>query len=156
MQVVKLHHALLIGALLFISSPRPIAAQADWEAREFLVDIHPSLKFPGLSAGERVLMFDRPVQIPGARLVAGPYIFRMVSPGLLQVADTSRQKIYATFFVIPVYRRDGTNNGLDQIKFQETGDDESLRIIAWYTPDGNGFEFPYQKPTRKSLDRRER
>src|SRR5262245_15383655 len=126
MQVVKLHHALLIGALLFISSPR-IAAQSDWEAREFLVDIHPSLKFPGLSAGERVLMFDRPVQIPGARLVAGPYIFRMVSPGLLQVADTSRQRIYATFFVIPIYRRDRNDSGLDQIKFQDAGDDE-LRI----------------------------
>jgi hypothetical protein len=101
-------------------------------------------------------MFDRPVQIPGARLSAGPYIFRMIAPSLLQVADTSRQKIYATFFVIPTYRRDGNDSGLDRIKFQDSGEDESLRIIAWYTADGNGYEFPYQKPKRKSLDRRER
>jgi hypothetical protein len=153
---VKLHHALLIGALIVVLMPRPIAAQADWEAREFLVDIHPNLTFPGLSAGERVLMFDRPVQIPGARLSAGPYIFRTVAPGLLQVADTTRARIYSTFFVIPIYRRDRNDNGLEQIKFQETGDDESLRIVAWYTPDGNGYEFPYKKEKRKAPDRRER
>jgi len=151
---VKLIHALLFGALAVVFLPRPVLAQDEFETREFMVDVHPNLKFPGLSAGERVLMFDRPVQIPGARLSAGPYIFRMMAPGLLQVADTSRQKIYATFFVIPVYRRDGNDNGLDRIKFQDTGDDESLRIVAWYTADGNGYEFPYKKEKRRSADRR--
>jgi hypothetical protein len=153
---VKWTHALLIAALFVVSSPGPLAAQAGWEPREFMVDVAPTLKFPGLSLGERVLMFDRPVQIPGARLSAGPYIFRMVAPQLLQVSDASRQKIYATFFVIPTYRRDGNDTGRDSIKFQETGEDESLRIVALYTSDGNGYEFPYQKPKRKSLDRRER
>jgi len=147
-------HAVLIAALAVVSSSVPTVAQSEWEAREFLVDVRPNLRFPGLSAGERVLMFDRPVQIPGARLSAGPYIFRMVAPQLLQVADTSRQKIYATFFVIPIYRRDRNDNGLDQIKFQDAGDDE-LRIIALYSTDGSGYEFPYKKEKRK-LDRRER
>ena len=153
---MKSFHALLIAAIAVVSLPRPLAAQVEWEPREFTVDVAPTLKFPGLSTGERVLMFDRPVQIPGARLSAGPYIFRMVAPSLLQVADTSRQKIYATFFVIPVYRHELDDHGVDRIKFQETGDDESLRILAWYTADGNGYEFPYQKPKRKSADRRER
>jgi hypothetical protein len=153
---VKWTHALLIAALFVVSSPGPLAAQAEWEPREFTVDVAPTLKFPNLSAAERVLMFDRPVQIPGARLSAGPYIFRMVAPSLLQVADTSRQKIYATFFVIPAYRREGNDSGMDRIKFQDTGEDESLRIVAWYTADGNGYEFPYKKEKRKSLDRRER
>jgi hypothetical protein len=153
---VKLLHALLIGALVLIASPNRLVAQDEFESREFTVDVAPTLKFPGLSSSEHVLKFDRPVQIPGARLSAGPYIFRMMAPGLLQVADTSRQKIYATFFVIPTYRRDGNDDGMDRIKFQETGDDESLRIVAWYTSGGNGYEFPYQKPKRKSLDRRER
>ena len=153
---MKLHHALLIGVVAVVLSPGLLAAQAEWEPREFMVDVAPTLKFPGLSAGERVLMFDRPVQIPGARLSAGPYIFRMVSPGLLQVADTTRAKIYATFFVIPIYRRDGRDNGLDQIKFQETGDDESLRIVALYTSDGAGYEFPYKKEKRRPERRIER
>jgi hypothetical protein len=150
---MMLRAVLLIGALVF-ASPRPLAAQADFEAREFMVDVHPNLKFSGLSAGERVLMFDRPVQIPGARLSAGPYIFRMVAPSLLQVLDTSRAKVYATFFVIPTYRREGDYNGLDRIKFQDSGEDESLRILAWYTSDGTGYEFPYKKEKRRNPDRR--
>ena len=151
---MKLLHALLIVALIDVFLPRLVLAQDEFGSREFTVDIHPNLKFSGLSAGERVLMFDRPVQIPGARLSAGPYIFRMVAPSLLQVSDASRLKVYATFFVIPIYRREGTGSGLDQIKFQETGDDESLRITALYTADGNGYEFPYKKEKRRSADRR--
>jgi hypothetical protein len=153
---MKWLHALLISLIAVVSSPRAVIAQTEWEPREFTVDVKPTLKFPSLSAGERVLMFDRPVQIPGARLSAGPYIFRMVAPSLLQVSDTTRAKVYATFFVIPVYRREIDDNGLDRIKFQETGEDESLRIVAWYTAGGSGYEFPYQKPKRKSPDRRER
>jgi hypothetical protein len=153
---VKWIHALLIVAVVIIFLPPPVLAQGEFEPREFTVDVHPNLRFSNLSAGERVLMFDRPVEIPGARLSAGPYIFSMVAPGLLRVSDTSRQKIYATFFVIPTYRRDRSDNGMDQIKFQDSGEDESLRIVAWYTADGNGYEFPYQKPKRKSVDRRER
>ena len=155
-QRVKWIHALLIGALVIIFLPRPVLAQDQLESREFTVDVHPNLRFPGLTSGERVLMFDRPVLIPGARLSAGPYIFRMVSPGLLQVADTMRQRIYATFFVIPTYRNDRADSGLDRIKFQASEDDEALRIVAWYTADGNGYEFPYKKEKRKSVDRRER
>jgi len=150
---MMLRAVLLIGALAF-ASPRPLVAQTDFDAREFMVDVHPTLKFPGLSAGERVLMFDRPVQIPGARLSAGPYIFRMVAPSLLQVSDASRAKVYATFFVIPIYRNEGNPNGLDRIKFQDSGEDESLRIVAWYTSDGAGYEFPYKKDKRRSPDRR--
>ena len=153
---MKWLHPLLIAAIAVVSWPRAVIAQTEWEPREFTVDVKPTLKFPSLSAGERVLMFDRPVQIPGARLSAGPYIFRMVAPSLLQVSDTTRAKVYATFFVIPVYRREIDDNGLDRIKFQETGEDESLRIVAWYTSGGSGYEFPYQKPKRKSPDRRER
>jgi hypothetical protein len=146
---VKWIHALLIAALFVVSSPGPLAAQAGWEPREFTVDVAPTLKFPGLSAGERVLMFDRPVLIPGARLSAGPYIFRMLTPQLLQVSDASRVQVYATFFVIPIYRNGSRDSGLEQIKFQETGDDESLRIVAWYPSGGNGYEFPYKKEKRR-------
>jgi hypothetical protein len=150
---MMLRAVLLIGALVF-ASPRPLVAQNDFEAREFMVDVHPTLRFPGLSAGERVLMFDRPVQIPGARLSAGPYIFRMVAPSLLQVSDASRAKVYATFFVIPIYRNESSQIGLDRIKFQDSGEGESLRIVAWYTSDGTGYEFPYKKEKRRSPDRR--
>jgi len=153
---MKWIHALLLGALAVVFLPRQLLAQNEFEPRVFMVDVHPNLKFGGLSADERVPMFDRPVEIPGARLSAGPYIFRLVAPSFLQVSDASRVKIYATFFVIPIYRREFDDNGPNRIKFQESEEDDSVRLIAWYTADGNGYEFPYQKPKRKSLDRRER
>jgi hypothetical protein len=152
---VKPVHALLIGALAVVFLPQPVLAEEGFEPREFMVDVHPNLKFSGLSADERVLVFDRPVQIPGARLSAGAYIFRMVAPSFLQVIDASRRKVYATFIVIPIYTREGNNNGLDRVAFQDTGEDESLRIVAWYHADGNGFKFKYPKPKGKPLDRRE-
>jgi len=122
--------------------------------REFVVDVAPNLKPIGLSPSERVLMFDKPVQIPGARLSAGPYIFKLLAPSLLMVMDTTRARVYATFFVIPVSGRDYDDNGLERIKFQQIAEDESPRIVAWYTSGGTGYEFPYQKPKRRTPDRR--
>jgi hypothetical protein len=151
---VRTLHALLIGALAVVSLPKPVVAQADWEAREFVVDVHPNLKPTGLGPSERVLMFDQPVQIPGARLSAGPYIFSLVAPSLLRVTDVTRERVYATFFVIPVSGRDYTDNGLERIKFQQLPEDSPPRIVAWYTSGGTGYEFHYEKPKRRSPDRR--
>jgi len=99
-------------------------------------------------------MFDQPVQIPGARLSAGPYIFSLVAPSLLRVTDVTRERVYATFFVIPVSGRDYTDNGLERIKFQQLPEDSPPRIVAWYTSGGTGYEFHYEKPKRRSPDRR--
>ncbi len=119
-----------------------------------MVDVAPNLKPMGLSPSERMLMFDRPVQIPGARLSAGPYIFSLVAPSLLRVTDVTRARVYATFFVIPVSRRDENSNGLERIKFQQLPEDSPPRIVAWYTQGGTGYEFTYPKPKRQSPDRR--
>jgi hypothetical protein len=143
-----------MAALAVVSVPKAVVAQADGEAREFVVDVHPNLKPIGLGQSERVLMFDRQVQIPGARLSAGPYIFSMVAPSLLRVTDVTRERVYATFFVIPVSGRDYTDNGLERIKFQQLPEDSPPRIVAWYTSGGTGYEFTYPKPKRQSPDRR--
>ena len=102
--------------------------------------------------GERMLAFDRPVQVPGAKLFPGAYIFRMLTPSLIQVTDPTRAKVYTTFFVIPVYRR-ADDDGQERVKFQQAGD-EALRMVAWFIPGQTGYEFPYQKPKRPSADRR--
>jgi hypothetical protein len=151
---VRTLHALLIGALAVVSSPKPVVAQAEGEAREFVVSVVPNLPPSGLSASERVLKFDRPVQIPGARLSAGPYIFNMVAPSLLRVTDVTRERVYATFFVIPVSGREYNDNGMERIKFQQLPEDSPPRIVAWYTSAGTGYEFRYEKPKRRSADKR--
>jgi hypothetical protein len=151
---VRSLHALLIVVAAIVTSSASAFAQADLEQQEFIAIVHPGpLKASGgLSAGERMLAFDRPVQVPGARLFPGAYIFRMLTPSLVQVTDPTRAKVYTSFFVIPIYRR-GDDDGLERIKFQQAGD-EALRMVAWFIPGQTGYEFPYQKEKRPSVDRR--
>jgi hypothetical protein len=154
--MVRSRHALLIAVAVvaIVTSPARTFAQDDYESREFISIVHPgALKASGgLSTGERMLAFDRPVQVPGAKLFPGAYIFRMATPSLVQVMDPTRAKIYTTFFVIPLYRRDD-DDGQERIKFQQAGD-ESPRIVAWLIPGQTGYEFAYQKQKRQSPDRR--
>jgi hypothetical protein len=152
--VRSIHALLIVVAAIVVASQGRAFAQADWEQQEFIAVVHPgALKASGgLSTGERMLAFDRPVQIPGAKLFPGAYIFRMVTPGLLQVTDPTRAKVYTTFFVIPIYRRED-DDGLERVKFQQAGD-EPLRMVAWFIPGQTGYEFPYQKPKKPSVDRR--
>jgi len=132
--------------------PGLAAAQSDWEPREFVAFVTPKAKFSGLGQSEHLLIFDQPVQIPGAKLSAGAYIFNVVMPSLLRVTDDTRARVYATFFVMPLYRRE-EDDGRERIKFQQMGD-ESPRIVGWYIPGQTGYEFLYQKSKRPEVDRR--
>jgi hypothetical protein len=149
---VKLHHALLIASLAVASTGRVIA-QSDWEPLEFVAYVQHNAKASGsLSENEHLLIFDRPVQIPGAKLSAGAYIFNFVMPSLIRVSDDTRARVYSTFFVIPVYRP-ADDDGRERMKFQQAGD-ESPRIMEWHIPGRTGYEFRYEKPKRSSVDRR--
>src|SRR5262245_9754450 len=96
---MKLKGIVLIVALGFAGFTQATTAQNE----TFLVYVSQTLKQPGLSPGEHVLSFSTPVEIPGARLPAGPYIFRFVGERILQVQSVTRSKVYATFFTIPSY-----------------------------------------------------
>ncbi len=118
----------LIVALAFAGLTRGATAQTE----TFLVYVSQTLKHSGLSPGEHVLSFSTPVEIPGARLPAGPYIFRLLGERLVQVQSVTRSKVYATFFTIPSY---GTGDeSRERIKFELTGEDALPRIKAWYLP----------------------
>jgi hypothetical protein len=140
---------LVVAVALCALTPR-----ADAQTETFLVYVSHTLKHPGLSPGEHVLSFSTPVEIPGARLPAGPYIFRLLGPQIVQVQSVTRSKVYATFFTIPSY---GTGDeGRERIKFALSGEDSLPRIVAWYLPWSTGHEFLYPKPKRKPVEREER
>ena len=130
-----------------------VNAQSETSER-FLVYVAPTLKHAGVSSSERVLSFNLPVEIPGARLPAGVYIFRLLGPQLLQVQSITRSKVYATFFTIPSSPVGDTNR--ESIKFEVTGEDATPRIVAWYVPGATGHEFLYPKPKRTAPEREER
>jgi hypothetical protein len=148
---MKLNGAVLVGALAFAALTRAATAQTETSSTTFLVYVAQTLKHPGLSPGEHVLSFSTPVEIPGARLPAGPYIFRLVGERLVQVQSVTRSKVYATFFTIPSY---GTGDeSRERIKFAVRGADSLPRIVAWYLPWSTGHEFLYPKPKRKPVER---
>jgi len=152
MQGVKFHHALLIAVVAVVMSSARVLAQAELEGREFIAYVVPKLDGGSLQANEHLLVFDKAIQIPNVRLSAGAYIFRLMGPSLLQVTDPTRARVYATFFVIPVYRR-ADDDGRERIKFLQTFDD-APRMVEWNIPGQTGYEFTYPKPKKPSVDRR--
>jgi hypothetical protein len=145
---MKLMGVVLIITVAVVGLSRGATAQTE----TFLVYVSQTLKHPGLSPGEHVLSFSTPIEIPGARLPAGPYIFRLLGERLVQVQSVTRSKVYATFFTIPSY---GTGDeSRERIKFALTGEEDGLpRIVAWYLPWSTGHEFLYPKPKRKPVER---
>ena len=151
---MKLTGALLVITVAAVGLSRTAAAQTEQtetSSRTLLVYVSQTLKHGGLSPGEHVLSFSTPVEIPGARLPAGPYIFRFVVERIVQVQSVTRSKVYATFFTIP---SSGTGDeSRERVKFALTGEDALPRIVAWYLPWSTGHEFLYPKPKRKPVER---
>jgi hypothetical protein len=142
---------LLVITVAVVGLSRAVTAQTETSSRTLLVYVSQTLKHSGLSPGEHVLSFSTPVEIPGARLPAGPYIFRMLGERLVRVESVTRSKVYATFFTIPSY---GTGDeSRERIKFDLTSEDGLPRIVAWYLPWSTGHEFLYPKPKRKPVER---
>jgi hypothetical protein len=151
---MKLNGAVLVVALAIAGLTQDATAQTETSSQTFLVYVAPTLKGSSLSPGEHVLSFSMPVEIPGARLPAGPYIFRLMGERIVQVQSVTRSRVYATFFTIPSY---GTGDeSRERIKFELTGEDGLPRIVAWYLPWSTGHQFLYPKPKRKPVEREDR
>src|SRR5262245_49421293 len=74
---------LMIGVLAIFGSTSPIVAQPEPTAGSFLVYVTQATQRVNLSPSEHLLVFPIAVQIPGASLPPGPYIFRLVTPSLV-------------------------------------------------------------------------
>ena len=150
---MKLNGAVLVVALASTGLTQAATAQTETSPQTILVYVAQTLKHSALSPGEHILSFSMPVEIPGARLPAGPYIFRFVGERILQVQSVTRSRVYATFFTIPSYGKGDESR--ERIKFALTDEDGPPRIVAWYLPWSTGHEFLYPKPKRKPAEREE-
>jgi hypothetical protein len=126
------------------------AAQPDMGARTFLVNVTQGELRRGIGPGEHVLTFSQPVEVPGARLFQGTYLFRFMAPTVLQVLTGDRSRVLTAFMTIRAEGDGDTRR--ERIKFQETSNG-SLRIVGWYLPDGIGYEFLYAKQKPESIER---
>jgi len=145
--------AISLVGLLLCATVLPSAAQREAPPRTFLVNVTPRpARFTG-GPNDHLLTFSTKVEVPGANLVAGTYVFRSLGTSAVQVMTADPVRVITTFLAL---RDDGEGDtSRDRIKFQRM-DDDGLRIVAWYPADAIGYEFLYTKPKRESVDRRER
>jgi hypothetical protein len=99
------------------------------------------------------LTFSGPVQVPGATLPAGKYLFRIAnpaSPSLWQVFDASGRHLVTSFFFVPTRERTISEvnkaDGKPVVRFHETvqGVPPAVRIL-YYPTDLSGSVFMYPK-----------
>lgn len=94
------------------------------------------------------LTFSGPVQIPGATLPAGTYLFQLADPDsarhVVEVASKDGTKVYGMFITIPNDRLDTPDNNV--VMFSESPAGTPQAIQAWWYPgDRSGEEFVYPK-----------
>jgi hypothetical protein len=99
--------------------------------------------YPG-GIDDHYLTFSGPVSIPGVSLGAGTYIFRPVSPGVLQVLSSDRGQTYALMFTASALRDDAADKY--EVWFGgSAGATSPPRILAWFRPNeraGQQFIYP--------------
>ena len=148
---MRLPGLLLIGSLAMSATTHSVGAQPESSSRSFLVYVSPATEHVNLSSSEHLLIFRIPVQVPGASLPPGPYIFRLLSPSILQVMKADRSTVYTTFFTLSS-PGDG-DRARERIQLAQNPEDDVPRIVGWYLPGGIGYEFPYPKPKRPHAER---
>src|SRR5829696_1619201 len=107
---------------------------------------------PGARADEwnkkTILTFSGPVQIPGATLPAGSYVFKLADiPGnrhVVQVFDKDEKKIFTTMLAIPNDRMEPSDEPV--VLFSERASGSPQAVKVWFYPgDRIGNEFVYPK-----------
>jgi hypothetical protein len=106
---------------------------------------------PGARADEwnkkTILTFSGAVQIPGATLPAGTYVFKLADiPGnrhVVQVFDKDEKKLYTTMLAVPNQRMEPTDKPIVLFSERATGSPQAVKV--WYYPGetiGNEFVYP--------------
>jgi len=102
------------------------------------------------------LTISGPVQIPGATLPAGSYVFKLADiPGdrhVVQVFDKDEKKIYATMLAVPSQRMEPSDKPI--VLFSERASGSPQAVKVWYYPgDKIGNEFVYRKSQAMKIAR---
>jgi len=100
-----------------------------------------------------ILTFSGPIQIPGATLPAGSYVFKLADiPGnrhVVQVFDKDEKKIYTTLLAVPNQRLDPSDKPV--VLFSERASGSPQAVKVWYYPGetiGNEFVYPKSQAVR--------
>jgi hypothetical protein len=112
------------------------------------------LAAPGVRADEwnkkTILTFSGPVQIPGATLPPGSYVFKLADLSgnrhVVQVFDKDEKKILATLLAIPNDRLDASDEPVVLFTERPAGSPQAVKV--WFYPGnriGNEFVYPQRR-----------
>jgi hypothetical protein len=95
-----------------------------------------------------IMNFSDTVQMPGATLPAGKYVFKVVESSsnryVVQVLNERENHVFTTVIAIPDYRLEP--RGKTVVSFYEAPAGQPLPVKAWFYPGDNyGREFVYSK-----------
>jgi hypothetical protein len=100
------------------------------------------------------ITFSAPIQVPGQVLPAGTYLFKLVNRdsdlNTVQIFNSDRTVLYATFQTIPTERSEPTGDTVVALAEQAGG--QPVALLKWFYP-GNeiGHEFVYSKEKEREL-----
>jgi len=104
-----------------------------------------------------ILTFSGPVQIPGATLPTGTYVFKLADIAgnrhVVQVFDKDERKIFTTMLAIPNERLEPSDKPV--ILFSERASGSPQAVKVWYYPGdriGNEFVYPKTQAMRIAKD----
>ena len=137
----------LITAAVCIGFGQPAGAASTTSPTKYFVTVQGHLA-PVTGSPEATMTFSHEVQIPGATLPAGTYLFSLVSPTAMRVTTADGRKVFATFYTTSVTRTRNVDHA--QVRFERMPGG-TTRLIAVY-PDGSttGFAPMFRKTSKEA------
>jgi LPXTG-motif cell wall-anchored protein len=99
------------------------------------------------------IRFNEPVQVPGATLPAGTYVFKLMDSRsdrhIVQVTNVKGDQVFATILTISDYRH--TPTGHTVVTFGESENCGPVTLKSWFFP-GNKYGQRFVYPKNKAVE----
>jgi len=96
------------------------------------------------SSSDLFLTFSGPVEVPGSGLAPGAYVFRFVTPSVVQVMNGQRSRVYGMFMVNRAERSERADHF--EMTFARTRTDAPFRLVKWFASGSiDGYEPVYTR-----------
>src|SRR5712671_1011143 len=128
---------LLFGLALLLAAYFPLAHADEWDKTTKIT-------------------FGEPVQVPGAVLPAGTYVFKLLDSAanrhVVQIFNEDHTSLITTIMAIPNERLEPAGKTI--LTYDERPADQPMALAAWFYPgDSFGQEFVYPKAEAEQLSR---
>jgi hypothetical protein len=134
---------LAVAAMTLVATP--VRAQSAAPRFGEMLTVPGDLHSP--TPDEYLVAFSGPFGLPGVGLPGGMYLFRVLSPHILQVLSADRVHIYAMVNTIATIRED---RSMKDVVFGTGALDAPRPIAAWFPPGSRvGHELIYPNTNRK-------